>query len=101
MTSCPPPGFDRVIREIRRAENKRMRLDKAAIRSACAKANPVYKDKGKSDDIVRFLANNGVLLDDDGVFVFDGARADHVLGSIEQGCMPDPALPPSVRIAAV
>jgi len=77
--------------------------NKQLVRALAQKAHPHYQDKGKSDDLCRFLLNVGVLIEptDERCLYFDEERAVVIIECCEQGCEPEQASDPETRILEI
>jgi len=78
----PPPYLDCVIKQIKKVTaGQGFVRRKPDIRSLAAKAHQDYSDRGKSDDLVRFLLNVGILIElpDDKRVYFDAERLARII----------------------
>ncbi len=100
-SSNPPPALDVVVRELAKRNSAKNGIkNKQAVRALAQQSHSHYHDKGKSDDLCRFLLNVGVLLEssEQGRLYFDAVRAAVVLECCRNGQEPDEAPNPEARI---
>lgn len=73
------------------------------VRGCVQQAHHWYRDKGKADDVLRFLCNAAVLLKDesDGRLWFDAERAKAILEACATGKDPAEAKPAGMRILQI
>lgn len=105
--SSQPPHLSQVIRAIKKQSGTTGELKGAIIgqrlRAIAASVNRWYHDKGKADDLVRFLQNTGIVIQGTcgGAWFYDAEQAQHVLDCCESGIEPQVQSNPDARIAVL
>lgn len=99
--SNPPPYLESVLKQLRKAsQGVGFVTNRGAVRSSAAKADKEYEIRGRADDLVRFLLNMSILIEDDGDgrMFYDCERAAHVIECCDAKREPNAAADPQRRI---
>lgn len=101
-----PPSMQQVFRLLKKQADASGSLGNSNIpqcaRSIAARANKFYEDRGKADDLWRFLLNTSVVIQhSNGLFYFDQEQSVHVSECCENGSAPNTTTNADARIAAM
>jgi len=91
--SQTPPSLRAVLREIGKRVGKRGYLEgKGVVRGITQQVDAFYNKRGKADDLVRFLLNTVVLLEDpsNNRLYYYRDRGQHILDCCERHAEPSP-----------
>ncbi|MDQ7814385.1 MAG: hypothetical protein RDU25_01070 [Patescibacteria group bacterium] len=103
-SSNTPPALEAILRSLGKLSRSRGGIaNRQAVRSLAQRADPHYHDKGKSDDLCRFLINTSVLLETTAGsrLYYDETRAAHVFACCQEGREPDQAADAEERLREI
>lgn len=103
-SSNTPPALEAILRSLGKLSRSRGGIaNRQAVRSLAQRADPHYHDKGKSDDLCRFLINTSVLLETaaGSRLYYDETRAAHVFACCQEGREPDQAADAEERLREI